>query len=175
LRSGVFLATLLLLGCPESPPLQLDDDSADADDDAADDDSAAVDCAGTWITELQDVTSGAITVDWSGLTEDLHGEPLDPAHDLDELQVMALALNAGAARQKICDDALQQSDVAVLLSPVELVPNMTSASVDTTDMGGWTLVAAVRTGGATRSMALATLHEDILSTTVYLTTGGAVR
>ncbi len=174
MRSGLLLGTLLLLGCPEAPPLQLDDDSA-TDDDAADDDSAAVECAGVWVADLQEVTAGAVAVDWSGLTEDMLGQPLDPTQDLDELEVMALALNVQAARQKICDDALQQGDVAVMLAPIELVPNMTSASVDTTDMGGKTLVAAVRTGTDTRSMAIAAMDEVNPGTTVYLTNGGAVR
>ncbi len=115
------LTLLLLTGCPG-------DDTGSKPDDTDD----TTEPAGT--VELADAHNGALSVsllaentelaegencslDWSGLTADMVGRPIDPLTDITEAKIYAFqSLEPATVLEGLADESLSQSDVSFIVS-----------------------------------------------------------
>ena len=153
-------AALLVAGCGGS-----DDYVPPSDDDDAD----IVSCMDRLQASIQEVDAAAVvTVDWSQVTEDLDGEALDPAADLDQLEVAFMQLAVEDAAEDLCKDAVRQNDI-VLLVQDNSVQGHTSAEMDVSTAAG-TVAGLVLSGGDTRRLlALAEIVAGSPHTVITLT------
>lgn len=116
---------------------------------ADDDDADVVSCMDD-LEAKADATapSDEVTVDWSGVTQDLEDNPVDPAVDVDQLVVSFIDGSFEEVAEDLCNDALQQDDLVYLWED-NTVQGDTVARVDATGMEG-TVAAVVVFGGGNR-------------------------
>ncbi len=118
-----------------------------------DDDADIVSCMDGLEAKAEDsAPSDEMVVDWSGVTQDLEGNPVDPAVDVDQLVVSFMDADFEEVAEALCDDNLQQDDLLHLWED-NSVQGDTLALVDASGMEN--TVAAVVVAGDGRRIALA--------------------
>jgi hypothetical protein len=76
-----------------------------------------------------------LTVDWSGLTVDLRGQPLDPTSDLDTIRVVAFETSVEEVLADIAGSDLQQSDISGIVDH-EITAGETNAEISGFNFNG---------------------------------------
>ena len=130
-------------------------------------------CVQNLDASLQEVAADeAITVDWSGLTETLDGDTMDPT-DLVGLAVAWFEMSPSEATQELCNGRLSQSDVwAVYADPS--IAGYTSAEMPSSGPVGLTMTISASSEAEICSSTVAVAVEDSTNTFVTLKNGGAV-
>ena len=136
---------------------------------ADDDDADVVSCMDALEADVQAIDEAEeVVVDWSQLTEDLDGDPVDPAADIDQLVVTFLDQTVEEAAERLCTGALEQSDV-VLIVEDNTVQGSTLAELDATGTAGTVAAVQVLGGGTVRGMAIAEVLAGLVNTGILVT------
>lgn len=134
-----------------------------------DDDADLVSCMDGLEAGVQEIDEAAVvTVDWSQLTEDLDGDPLDPAADIDQLVVTFLDQTVEEVAERLCTGALEQNDV-VLLVEDNTVHGGTLAELDATGTAGSVAAVQLLGDGTVRAMAIAEVLAGLVNTGILVT------
>jgi len=132
----------------------------------SEEDPELVACMDALEADLQEIDEAeVVTVDWSQVTEDLDGNPLDPAADIDQLVVAFLDLTVEQVAEVLCRDSMAQSDV-VLLVEDNTVQGSTSAELDASSTAGTVAGVTLLGGGTVRAMAIVEVTAGLANTVV---------
>ncbi len=133
------------------------------------DDPDLIACMDALLADVQEIDEAEeVVVDWSQLSEDLDGDPLDPAADIDQLVVTFLDQDAEEAAEWLCSGAGEQSDV-VLLVEDNTVQGSTLAELDATDTAGTVAGVELLGGGEVLALAIAEVRAGLVNAGIVVT------
>lgn len=154
------VAGSLLAGCKTTEPAATPAEEPSA----AAEPATPADCVTTQTAAMLAVQPGAgAVVDWSGVTTDREGQPLDPAA-IDEFRLMFYALEPGPFIEKMCGPGLGSADIAYVVQEGAL-QKTTSTPFDSSPHAGRGATLELISEGKVRKYVFAGMDEGADSTT----------
>lgn len=153
---------LIVMACPETSP-------GDDDDAGDDDDSALEGCMETTSAMMQTVcVCDSVTVDWTTLTEDENGQPLDPETDIHAARLTYFDMDEDEFVRDICEGGEPNQDDLEWYQERYDFTGTASSGFDASSFEGRMVVADVSGVWEVRGTAFARVDAASSNDTIFI-------